>query len=163
MQCSNGLNGTALEDKCKTYNNKCKLKCSAFTESEKCRSDDCFWLYNESEGEEGNCKEKDDNNLRCDDAKRSNQCPLSDVNNLKEKKCIWVLNRCYDVKSTCESITVGGDICEANGAAVTSNGDTLKCSWLEENTTKNITGRCTNEVYLRNIFFFNEFIYINLF
>jgi hypothetical protein len=48
--------------------------------------------------------EKSDGNLRCDDARRSNQCPLSDVINLLEKKCIWVLNICYDVKNTWECI-----------------------------------------------------------
>jgi hypothetical protein len=68
--------------------------------------------------------------------KRSNQYPLSNVSNLKEKKCMWVLNTCYDVKSNCESITANGDI--------------LKCLWLKENTTKNVIGRCANGVYLNN-------------
>jgi hypothetical protein len=144
------LKGTTLKDKCKIYNNICKLKCSTFTESESCRSDDCFWLYNESTGEEGNCKEKIDNLLTCSDVKRSNQCPLSNVNNLKEKKCIWVLNTCYDVKSTCESITANGDVCEIEGAAIETNENILKCLWLKENTTKNVVGRCTNKVYSNN-------------
>jgi hypothetical protein len=47
----NNENDCTIEDKCKIYKNICKLKCSTFTKSEKCRSDDCFWLYNESEGE----------------------------------------------------------------------------------------------------------------
>jgi hypothetical protein len=46
------LNGTILENECEIYNNICKLKYSTFTETESCRSDDCFWLYNEAEGEE---------------------------------------------------------------------------------------------------------------
>jgi hypothetical protein len=97
--------------------------------------------------------------LRCDEAKRSNQCPLSNVNNLKEKKCIWALNTCYDVKSTCESITANEDVCETNGAAVnSSSGDTLKCLWLEENTTEKVIGRCANEVYLK--IFYNQIIYL---
>jgi hypothetical protein len=135
------------------------LKCSTFSESESCRSDDCFWLYNGSTGEKGSCKEKDDGLLRCSDVKRLDQCPLSNVNNLKEKKCIWVLNTCYDVKSTCESVTANEDVCETKGVAIETNGNTLKCLWLKENTTKNATGKCTNEVYSNNfqnlIFFLN--------
>jgi hypothetical protein len=119
-----------------------------------CRSDDCFWLYNESEGEEGSCKDKDDSNLSCDDVKRPSQCALSNVDNLKEKKCIWVLNTCYNVMTTCESITVNGDVCETNGSAVSSSGETLKCLWLEENTTEDVIGRCTNEVYLKILYYF---------
>jgi hypothetical protein len=119
------LNGTILEDMCKIYNNICKLKCSTFTESESCRSDDCFWLYN---GEEGSCEEKDDELLGCSDVKRSDQCPSSNVNSLKEKKCIWALNACYDVKNTCESITENRDVCETSGAAVGTNGG-ISCVW----------------------------------
>jgi hypothetical protein len=47
-----------------------KLKCSTSTESESCRSDDYFWLYNENIGEKGNCKEKDDNLLIYSDVKK---------------------------------------------------------------------------------------------
>jgi hypothetical protein len=104
-------------------------------------------LYSGGEGEEGSCKEKDDNSLSCDDIKRSSQCPLSSVDNLKEKKCIWILNKCYDVKNTCESIT-DEEICEAEGSAIETNGNTLNCLWLKENETKNINGRCVNEVCL---------------
>jgi hypothetical protein len=82
------LNGTPLEDKCKIYKNICKLKCSFFTISENCRSDNCFWLYNETKGEEGSCKEKDDDNLRCDEVIRSGQCTQADIKAF-DGKCWW--------------------------------------------------------------------------
>jgi hypothetical protein len=110
------------------------LKCSTFTKNENCRSDDCFWLYNDSEGEGGSCKEKDDNLLACSDVKRSTQCPLSlsGVSKLENNKCIWVLDMCYDVENTCESITENEDLCETNGAAVGTNGN-ISCVWGKNN------------------------------
>jgi hypothetical protein len=143
------LNGTTLEDRCKIYNNTCKLKCSAFTESETCQSDDCFWLYSESEGERGNCEEKDDDLLTCSDVKRSYQCPLSGISKLENNKCIWVLDMCYDVKDTCKSV-INKDICESEGVARGTNG-ILNCLWLKENTTRNVSGKCENQVRLKDI------------
>jgi hypothetical protein len=116
-------------------------------------------LYSESTGENGICKEKDDEFLRCSDAKRSNQCPLSNINNLKESKCVWVVNTCYDVKSDCESITANEDACETEGAAIETNGDMLKCLWLKQNTTKNIVAKCINKVYSNPFFYYIIFFF----
>jgi hypothetical protein len=43
-QCSNSLIDTTLEDKCKIYDNMCKLKCSIFLTEQSCRRDDCLWI-----------------------------------------------------------------------------------------------------------------------
>jgi hypothetical protein len=82
------LDKTILEDKCKIYDNLCKLKCLTFTESENYRNDDCFWLYDENEGEEGSCKEKDDSSLRCSEVVRGGQCTQADVEAF-DGKCWW--------------------------------------------------------------------------
>jgi hypothetical protein len=134
------------KDGCEICKTGCVTKCSILAENGSCnKNDDCFWLYNESEGEKGSCVEKSDGGLRCDDAKRSNQCPLSDVINLLEKKCVWALNMCYDVKNTCESIR-NRDVCQTEGAAVATSEKILNCLWLEENITRNTGARCAIRV-----------------
>jgi hypothetical protein len=49
----------------------------------------CFWLYTENEGDNGNCKSKDDATLTCSNLKRKEQCEGVDVFELKNK-CFWL-------------------------------------------------------------------------
>jgi hypothetical protein len=99
-QCADGLVGTTLEGKCKYYNNMCQLKCSNFVGSGSC-TDDCFWLYNETSGVDGSCKEKNDNLLKCENVKRKEQCTLSDVLNLGNN-CFWLYNQASGVDGICK-------------------------------------------------------------
>jgi hypothetical protein len=60
--------------------------------------------------------------------------------------CIWIENTCYDVKDSCEAITINKTICETNGAAK-SGESTLNCFWLLGNTSTDITTDiCKNKV-----------------
>jgi hypothetical protein len=127
----------------------CEYSGTAKTEDGK-KNYDCFWLYSEEEGEKGNCKEKNDTVLLCGDAKREKQCPLSGVNSLEEKKCVWipggVVSRCVDVKSECEDLS-NSTWCETNGAAV-SETTTLECLWLHGSGTESGEGKCVSKVLL---------------
>jgi hypothetical protein len=50
----------------------------------------CFWLYNNNDGKnDGSCKAKNDNELGCSDAKRSDQCTASDVTSFGNN-CFWI-------------------------------------------------------------------------
>jgi hypothetical protein len=50
---------------------------------------ECIWIYDSSDGEEGNCKKKDDMSLTCLDIKRKEQC--EDANEYNSKlNCFWL-------------------------------------------------------------------------
>jgi hypothetical protein len=140
------LNGTSLEEKCKIYNNTCKFKCWTFTSEESCIDDDCFWLYNESEGEEGTCKEKDDSNFICDELQRESQCALSNVYNL-ELNCLWVkrdkYEKCIKTEITCNELP--GFLCEEyEKGSEDITGLNVIDSWCFVNDEKKENGLCVS-------------------
>jgi hypothetical protein len=64
----------------------------------------CFWLYNNTSGYLGGCRNKADQTLECNDAKRSGQCRLTDVNKLNGN-CFWLEgNSSIPVSARCEEI-----------------------------------------------------------
>jgi hypothetical protein len=93
----------------------------------------CFWLFssNTSTTDDGECRAKDDESLKCSDVKRSTQCRLSDVTKL-DTECVWVEEEktpCQEVKTKCQDLGTE-DICETAGAAVES-GKELRCVWVD--------------------------------
>jgi hypothetical protein len=51
---------------------------------------ECFWLYNSEDEDGGKCEDKNDNGLKCSDAKRSNECEDDTIDNLGKNNCIWL-------------------------------------------------------------------------
>jgi hypothetical protein len=112
----------------------------------------CFWLYSKNWGSAGNCKEKSDSSLRCWEAKRMNQCTLSDVTNFGSN-CIWVKNVCYKTENECEMITESS-LCEIDGSVKSE-----KCIWLEGKTVSKTIKPCVSEVYFIFLHYFFLFCF----
>jgi hypothetical protein len=100
------LDGTSLFNKCDIYNDKCKLRCSTLENENDCNNKNyCFWLYKSNLGNDGDCKSKIDSSIICSNAKRSEQCTISDVNNLGNNNCLWLLGNISNIEepSKCEN------------------------------------------------------------
>jgi hypothetical protein len=80
-------------------------------------------LYNESTGEKGSCKEKEDNNLRCSDVLRAEQCTQADIKSFDDN-CMWeaTSEACVaknSFKGGMQCIEFGTDFCDRfEGCAV---------------------------------------------
>jgi hypothetical protein len=100
--------------KCQLVKNSCadisrkdvceKLGAAELKTEETTSALDCFWLYNggESDNVSGNCREKNDSTLTCEEAKRSDQCTASNVDNFGAN-CIWLLeDSLRGIEARCE-------------------------------------------------------------
>jgi hypothetical protein len=116
---------------------------------------DCFWLYNgdESEGNDGICKEKQDDEIECSDAKRQGQCStITGINNLGSSKCVWVNDettghKCQQIQNSCESIE-REITCNFLGASKLESPEmVLSCFWLHSSSEINgENGRCRERI-----------------
>jgi hypothetical protein len=66
---------------------------------------DCFWLYDGSWGDSGSCKSKNNGSLGCSDAKRSDQCTNTNINNFGNN-CLWIKNETNETRDICKTKVV---------------------------------------------------------
>jgi hypothetical protein len=103
--------------------------CNSITNLNEC-SEDCFWLYSETSGTSGTCKDKSDNKLECAQAKRSDQCTDNSINKFGSDNCIWIseetTTKCQEVKDSCNQIT-SQPTCLASGS--TKSGECIWTNW----------------------------------
>jgi hypothetical protein len=141
-QCDDSVLGnTDLSGKCGVYSdNVCKLKCSELTINgdEVCngRVGDCYWLYSDLEGNDGECKNITEK-VDCSVGKRYSQCPISDKTvNVLSNDCFWIYS-----KTNTDTTNMG--ICRRKDAEDLTCGEVIRSEQCMEGLEEtSLNGKC---------------------